>query len=195
MKQTAKRLKNTTQVFTIKLLITLNKSQDNTRQQKSQKKITIAYMTVQNLTLRYTIEAKESTQTLGSRSTKKSTIKQRSNTTKVMRLKSYQLQWAKTVRYTRKAACFQGTAGKHANPLRRDWIQNLEIRSNVQQLALQKAKSRKGNNLEEAPIGKLNMNKFAPLADLGEDNDKSENTNQKILISTKQMEQLQRLTK
>ncbi|CAL6030693.1 Hypothetical_protein [Hexamita inflata] len=28
--------------------------------------------------------------------------------------------------------------------------------------------------LEEAPIGKLDMNKFAPLADLGEDNDKSE---------------------
>ncbi|CAL5981217.1 Hypothetical_protein [Hexamita inflata] len=29
-------------------------------------------------------------------------------------------------------------------------------------------------NLEEAPIGKLDMNKFAPLADLGEDNDKRE---------------------
>ncbi|CAL5998015.1 Hypothetical_protein [Hexamita inflata] len=107
MKRTAKRLKNTTQVFTIKLLITSNKSQDNTRQQKSQNKITTAYMTAQNLTLRQTIEAKESTQTLGSRGTKKSTIKQRSNTTKVMRPKSYQLQWAKTVRYTRKATCFQ----------------------------------------------------------------------------------------
>ncbi|CAL6077287.1 Hypothetical_protein [Hexamita inflata] len=106
MKRTAKRLKNTTQVFTIKLL-TSNKSQDNTRQQKSQNKITIAYMTVQNLTLRQTIAAKESTWTLGSRGTKKSTIKQRSNTTKVMRPKSYQLQWAKTVRYTRKATCFQ----------------------------------------------------------------------------------------
>ncbi|CAL6025481.1 Hypothetical_protein [Hexamita inflata] len=44
---------------------------------------------------------------VGSRGTKKSTIKQRSNTTKVMRPKSYQLQWAKTVRYTRKATCFQ----------------------------------------------------------------------------------------
>ncbi|CAL6041626.1 Hypothetical_protein [Hexamita inflata] len=32
----------------------------------------------------------------------------------------------------------------------------------------------KETNLEEAPIGKLDMNKFAPLADLGEDNDKSE---------------------
>ncbi|CAL6109161.1 Hypothetical_protein [Hexamita inflata] len=32
----------------------------------------------------------------------------------------------------------------------------------------------KETNLEEAPIGKLNINKFAPLADLGEDNDKSE---------------------
>ncbi|CAL5975530.1 Hypothetical_protein [Hexamita inflata] len=32
----------------------------------------------------------------------------------------------------------------------------------------------KETNIEEAPIGKLDMNKFAPLADLGEDNDKSE---------------------
>ncbi|CAL6009818.1 Hypothetical_protein [Hexamita inflata] len=94
----------------IKLLTTLNKSQDNIRQQKSQK-ITIANMTVQNLTLRQTIEAKESTQTLVSRDTKKSTIKQRSNTTKVMRPKSYQLQW----KLQWQKPVFKGTEGKHAN--------------------------------------------------------------------------------
>ncbi|CAL6097579.1 Reverse_transcriptase/endonuclease [Hexamita inflata] len=54
----------------------------------------------------------------------------------------------------------------------------------------------KETNIEEAPIGKLDMNKFAPLADLGKDNNNSEKeTYRKILIPTKQMEQLSRLTK
>ncbi|CAL5975532.1 Hypothetical_protein [Hexamita inflata] len=107
MKQTAKRLKNTIQVFTTKSSTTSNKSQDNTRQQKSQKRIIIASMTVQNPISRQTTEAKEATQTLESRGTKKSTIKQRSNATKGTRLKQYQLQWAKTARCTKKVTSFQ----------------------------------------------------------------------------------------
>ncbi|CAL6016397.1 Conserved_hypothetical protein [Hexamita inflata] len=102
-----KRLKNTIQVFTTKSLTMSNKFQDNTKQQKSQKRIAIASMTVQNPILRQTIEVKEYTQTLESCGTKKSIIKQRSNTTKDTRLKLYQLQWAKTARCTRKATSVQ----------------------------------------------------------------------------------------
>ncbi|CAL6036950.1 Hypothetical_protein [Hexamita inflata] len=40
--------------------------------------------------------------------------------------------------------------------------------------SLQKKRNPEKTNLEETPIGKLDMNKFAPLEDLGEDNDKSE---------------------
>ncbi|CAL6104092.1 Hypothetical_protein [Hexamita inflata] len=58
MKQTAKMLKNTIQLFMTKSLTTSNKSQDNIRLQKSQKRITIASMTVQNPILRQTIEVK-----------------------------------------------------------------------------------------------------------------------------------------
>ncbi|CAL6085108.1 Hypothetical_protein [Hexamita inflata] len=50
--------------------------------------------------------------------------------------------------------------------------QNYLLFNNI--LELQKLNLQKETNLEEAPIGKLDMNKFAPLADLGEDNDKSE---------------------
>ncbi|CAL6000841.1 Hypothetical_protein [Hexamita inflata] len=51
--------------------------------------------------------------------------------------------------------------------------------------SLYKKRNRKKSNIEEAPIGKLDMNKFAPLADLGEDNDKSEKNLSKNSYSNK----------
>ncbi|CAL5983609.1 Hypothetical_protein [Hexamita inflata] len=129
---------------------------------------------------RQTIAAKESTQTLGSRGTKKSTIKQRSNTTKVMRPKSYQLYWYSNYSGQKLYA----TQGKP--PVFKELPVNMqtlyaEIGYKISRYAqmcnnslYKKRNLEKETNLEEAPIGKLDMNKFAPLADLGEDNDKSE---------------------
>ncbi|CAL6006187.1 Hypothetical_protein [Hexamita inflata] len=149
-------------------------SKDNIRQQKSQKKITIAYMTVYNLTLRQTIGAKESAQTLGSRGTKKSTIKQ---------VKHYQGYEAKIIPIIVGKNC---TLHKESHLFLKELKVNMqtfyaEIGYKISRYAqmcnnslYKKRNLEKETNLEEAPIGKLDMNKLAPLADLGEDNDKSE---------------------